>query len=68
MKLNNLLFKTAQIEEKLETLINSDNELERLIGHSQLRTLNVFKFYPIRSYEESRIVLEKLNKVFKTLD
>ena len=62
--MNNLLFRVAELEEKFQQQLTSENELDRIIGECQLRTLDVFKHYPIRSHEESYYILNELNQIF----
>jgi len=64
--MNNLLFRLAELEEQFEKKLVSDQELERSIGACQLKTLQLFKYYPIRSHEESQDILNKLNQIFKS--
>ena len=63
--MNNLLFRVAELEEKFQKQLYSEKELDRILGECQLKTLDVFKHYPIRSQEESNHILNELNQIFR---
>lgn len=52
--MNNLLFRVAEVEERLL----AENRLDRL------PLLESFKYRPIRSYEESQEILREFNHTF----
>lgn len=62
--MNNILFKMVEIEELLIKKMETGSQTERLVCQIQLNTLELFKHYPIRSYEESQAVLKQMDLVF----
>lgn len=55
--MNNILFKMIEIEDMLMKRMENGSYTDQLVCQIQLNTLELFKHYPIRSYEESQDVL-----------
>lgn len=62
--MNNILFRMVEIEELLMKKMETGSQTERLVYQIQLNTLELFKYYPIRSYEESQAVLKQMDLIF----
>lgn len=62
--MNNILFRMVEIEDMLMSRMENGSYTDRLVCQIQLNTLDLFKQYPIRSYEESEAVLRQMDLVF----
>lgn len=62
--MNSLLFRVAEVEERLASMALSSSEWERSEARRQLSMLDSFKYRPIRSFEESQSVLWEFNHTF----
>ncbi len=62
--MNHILFRIAELEEKFRKVVEKGSQTDRIVGQTQLRTLELFKYRPIRSYEESIQVLKEIDLVF----
>ena len=62
--MNNILFKMIEIEDMLLKRMENGSYTDQLVCQIQLNTLELFKHYPIRSYEESQDVLRQMDLVF----
>ena len=64
MKMNHILFKVAQLEETLVNKLEVGGTIDKIVAQAQLKTLEFFKYHPIRSHEEANELLERMNLVF----
>lgn len=62
--MNHLLFRVAEVEERLLSMKASQCEWERQEAGQKLSMLEGFKYRPIRSFEESQHILWEFNNVF----
>jgi len=62
--MEHLLFKVAEMEERLLSMRSSHCEMERHEAFKKLSLLEGFKYRPIRSFEESQHVLWEFNHIF----
>ncbi len=62
--MNHILFKVAELEEIFQRNLENGGPIDRLVSEAQLKTLNIFKYHPIRSQEEANQLMHKMNIVF----
>ena len=62
--MNHILFRIVELEEKIQSTIETGNKIDRIVGQTQLITLEVFKQRPVKSYEESVEILREMDLVF----
>lgn len=62
--MNHILFKIAELEEIFQRNLENGGPIDRLVSETQLKTLNIFKYHPIRSQEEANQLMHKMNILF----
>lgn len=62
--MNHILFRMVELEEKIQNAIETGSKIDRIVGQTQLITLDIFKQRPVRSYEESVKILREMDLVF----
>ncbi len=62
--MNHILFKVAEIEERLRTTLEIGGPIDRIVSEAQLKTLDFFKYHPIRNQEEANELLRAMDLVF----
>lgn len=62
--MNHILFRIAELEEKFRKVVERGSQTDRIVGETQLKTLELFKYRPIRSYDESIQILKEMDLVF----
>ncbi|MCL1948838.1 MAG: hypothetical protein FWF59_03815 [Turicibacter sp.] len=62
--MNHLLFRVAEVEERLLGMTDSPCGDERQEANRQLLVLDRYKYRPVRSYEESQGILWEFNSIF----
>lgn len=62
--MNHILFKVAELEERLRITLETGGPIDRLVTEAQLKTLDFFKYHPIRSQEEANELLQAMDLVF----
>lgn len=62
--MNHILFRMVELEEKIQNAIETGSKIDRIVGQTQLITLDIFKQRPVRSYEESVKSLREMDLVF----
>ena len=63
-KLNHIFFHAVQIEERLRTTLEIGGPIDRIVSEAQLKTLDFFKYHPIRNQEEANELLRLMDLVF----
>ncbi len=62
--MNHILFKVAELEERLRITLETGGPIDRLVTEAQLKTLDFFKYHPIRSQEEANELIQAMDLVF----
>lgn len=62
--MNHILFRMVELEGKIQNAIETGGKIDRIVGQTQLITLDVFKQTPVRNYEESVEILREIDLVF----
>ncbi|MBS3203245.1 hypothetical protein J0J80_07330 [Turicibacter bilis] len=62
--MNHILFKVAEIEERLRMTLEMGGPIDRIVSEAQLKTLDFFKYHPIRNQEEANELLRVMDLVF----
>lgn len=62
--MNHVLFKIVELEERLRATLENGGPIDRIVSEAQLKTLDFFKYHPIRSHKEAQELLTAMNLVF----
>ncbi|MDO4925094.1 MAG: hypothetical protein Q3980_05470 [Turicibacter sp.] len=62
--MNHVLFKVVELEERFRATLETGGPIDRIVSEAQLKTLDFFKYHPIRSQEEANELLMAMNLVF----
>ena len=46
--MNQILFKVVELEERLRATLENGGPIDRIVSEAQLKTLDFFKYHPIR--------------------
>ena len=62
--MNQILFKVVELEERLRATLENGGPIDRIVSEAQRKTLDFFKYHPIRSHEEAHELLTAMDLVF----
>lgn len=62
--MHHILFKVVELEERLRATLEGGGPIDRIVSESQLKTLDFFKYHPIRNQEEANELLQAMDLVF----
>ena len=63
-KINHILFNVVVLVERLRTTLEIGGPIDRIVSEAQLKTLDFFKYHPIRNQEEANELLRLMDLVF----